>query len=154
MRITHSVDISRRPEDVFPWIGSPEKAMVWMSSVSKREFVHRTPEVIGTTFREIVSDDGGATELHGVVTGYRPNRFISFHLSGHYNDVDVEYRLEEKGNGTRVTQKADIRFKSFLRVIGILMRPMIRKKLALQAGREFAALKALCEGGAVTEAGG
>ena len=68
--------------------------MVWMTSVSKTEFLHRTPHMIGTTFREVVADENGSTELQGVVRDYRPNQRIAFHLYGPYNVVDVEYRLE------------------------------------------------------------
>jgi hypothetical protein len=43
MKISYTIDILRPPEEVFLWIGSPEKAMVWMTSVSKTEFLHRPP---------------------------------------------------------------------------------------------------------------
>lgn len=151
MKILHTIDILRQPEDVFPWIGNPEKAMVWMSSVSSTEFLHRTPDMIGTTFREIVADDEGATELQGVVTDYRPNQLVAFHLSGSFNVVDVEYRLEKIEGGTRLTQKADVRFRSFLWLMSLLMEPMFKKKLAEQTSKEFARLKDLCERGATTE---
>ncbi len=145
MKILHTIDILRQPEDVFPWIGSPEKAMVWMTSVSRTEFLHRTPDMVGTTFREVVADDSGATELHGVVTEYLPDRLIAFHLSGRYNVVDVAYRLEAIEGGTRLTQTADVRFKSLLWLPSMLMWPMFKRKLAQQASSEFAKLKELCE---------
>lgn len=119
--------------------------MAWMSSVSKTELLHETTDMVGTTFREIVEENGQWTELHGVVTDYRPNQLIAFHLSGKFNVVDVEYRLEEIENRTRLTQNANIRFKSFMRVLGILMGPMFRKKIMDQLQKEFAKLKELCE---------
>jgi uncharacterized protein YndB with AHSA1/START domain len=152
MKILHTIDILRPPEDVFLWIGSPERAMVWMTSVSKTEFLHRTPNMIGTTFRETVADDEGSTELQGVVRDYRPNQRIAFHLSGPYNVVDVEYRLETIEGGTRLTQTADVRFKSFLWLMSIVMGPMFKKKLVEQVRREFANLKELCERGATPKA--
>ena len=94
MKISHAIDILSPPEDVFLWIGSPERAMGWMTSVSRTEFLHRTPDMVGATFREVVADEKGSTELQGVVTDYRPNQRIAFHLYGPYNVVDVEYRLE------------------------------------------------------------
>ncbi len=151
MKILQTIEILRQPEDVFLWIGSPEKAMVWMTSVSRTEFLRRTPDMIGTTFREIVADEKGSTELQGVVTDYRPNQLIAFHLSGAYDVVDVEYRLEAIEGGTRVTQTADVRFKSFLWLMSILMGSRFKKKLDEQVSREFARLKELCERGAITE---
>lgn len=151
MKISHAIDILRPPEDVFPWIGSPERAMVWMTSVSSTEFLHRTPDMVGTTFREVVADENGSTELQGVVTDYRPNQRIAFHLQGRYNVVDVEYQLEAIEAGTRLTQAAEVRFKSFLWLVSIVMGPLFRKKLLEQVRREFATLKELCERGVTTD---
>ncbi len=123
-----------------------------MTSVSKTEFLHRTPDMIGTTFREVVADDEGSTELQGVVKDYRPNQQIAFHLSGPYNVVDVEYRLETIEGGTRLTQTADVRFRSFLWLMSIVMGPMFKKKLVEQVRREFANLKELCERGTTSKA--
>lgn len=76
---------------------------------------------------------------------YRPNQRIAFHLNGLYNVVDVEYRLETIEGGTRLTQTADVRFKSFLWLMSIVMGPIFKKKLLEQVRREFANLKELCE---------
>lgn len=42
--------------------------MTWMSSVTKTEILNETPDMVGTTFREIVAENGQGTELHGVIT--------------------------------------------------------------------------------------
>ena len=148
MKISYTVDINNKPAEVFLWLNNPERAQVWMSSVSKTEILHKTSDMVGTTFREIVEEDGRWTELHGVVTDYRPNRLISFHLSGKFNVVDEEYRLEEIENRTRLTQNANIRFKSFMKVLSLLTGPMFKKKIMDQVQKEFATLKELCECGA------
>lgn len=148
MKVSYTIEINSKPEEVFYWISDPERAMAWMSSVSKYEILHETPNMVGTTGREIVEEDGRWTELHVVVTDYRPNRLISFHLSGEYNSVDVEYRLEETENRTRLTWNADIRFKSFVRVLSLFMGPTFKKKIMDQMKTEFATLKELCERGA------
>ena len=119
--------------------------MVWMSSVSKTELLLKTSDMVGTTFREIVEEDGRGTELHGVVTAYRPNQLIAFHLRGEFNVVDVEFRLEEIEGRTRLTQNSKIRFKSFIKIVSLLLGPMIKKKILAQLKREFAELKKLCE---------
>ena len=81
MKLSYSIDINSTSETLFGWLGRPEKAMHWMTSVSKTEMLHETPNMIGTTFREIVEEDGQGIEMEGVVTGYEPNKFISFHLN-------------------------------------------------------------------------
>lgn len=145
MDISYTIDINNTPEKVFHWLSNPERAMVWMSSVSKTELLHETSDMIGTTFREVVEEDGRGTELYGVVTDYRPNQLIAFHLSGAFNVVNVEYRLEEIEDGTRLTQNANIQFKSFMKVLSILIGPSFKKKIMSQLQSEFAKLKELCE---------
>lgn len=143
--ISCSIDINRRPEEVFLWVKDPEKAMVWMTSVSKGEILHQTPDLVGTTFRETVEDEGRGTELHGMIIGYTPDESISFHLSGDYNVVDVEHRVEEIEGGTRLTTDANVRFKGLVWVMSLFMGATFKKKAIEQMQAEFARLKELCE---------
>ncbi len=145
MKLAHEVDIERRPDVVFSWLADPVRAAAWMSSVAKTEILHRTPDLVGTRFRETVADAGGSTELQGVVTACRPNREIAFHLDGRFNEVDVGYRLEEGRERTRLTMRAEIRFKGGLRWLSLLAWPLFKRKAMGQFRRECAELKRLCE---------
>lgn len=146
MNITHSIDIHATPGEVFSWLKDPERAKTWMTSVSKTEYLHRTPEMVGTTFRETVEEGGQGTDLLGVITDYLPDELIAFHLDGQFNVVDVAYRLEEAGGCTRLTQSANVRFKGFVRVMSLLMGSKFKQNIMNQSQKEFAKLKSLCEG--------
>ena len=146
MKVTYTTEIDATPANVWYWLGTPEKAMVWQTDVSKTEILQKTPDWIGTTFRETVAEGGRGTEMQGVVTDYRENRSLAMHLSGQFNVVDVAWRLEEIEERTRLTVKADIRFKSVAGLMSILLRPVFRKKLTAQLREETARLKDLCEG--------
>lgn len=145
MKISQVIEINSTPEEVFYWLGDPQRAMMWMTSVSKAEILQQTPEMTGTTFREAVEEDGRGTELQGIITDWKPNERIAFHLSGQYNVVDVEYRLEEIENGTRLTQNANVRFRSFMKVLSIVMGRAIKRQAMEQSQQEFARLKEFCE---------
>ena len=145
MKLTYTIDINSTLENVFSWIGIPERALVWQTSVSKTEILHETPNMIGTTFRETVEENGRGTEMRGVVTDYRENQVLAMHLSGKYNNVDAEYRLEEIEGCTRLTMSSNIRFRSFLKILSIILWPVFKKKLLRQLDREYATLKRLCE---------
>jgi uncharacterized protein YndB with AHSA1/START domain len=145
MKLTYTIDINSKPEKVFYWLGTPEKAMTWMTNVSKTEFIKKTPDMVGTTFKETIEENGRSTEMHGTVTAYRENRLLAFHLSGQYNIVDVEYQLKEINHATRVTVVSDIRFRSFLKLLSIIMWPFFRKKTLDQLQEEFIRLKKICE---------
>ena len=145
MKVLYSIDINSTTEQVWYWLGTPERAMVWQTNVSKTEILQETPNMIGTTFRETIEENGRGVEMHGVVTDYRDNQSLAMHLSGKYNVVDVEWRLEEIEEHTRLTVNARVRFKSFIKILSIIMRPVFKKKIVAQLQEELARLKELCE---------
>ena len=147
MKISFSIDINSPPITVFSWVEKPEKAMKWMTSVTRGEILHETPERIGTTFREVVEEDGSGVELQGMITDYVPDRSISFHLESRVNMVDVEYCVEAIQSGTRLTQNANVRWKFPVNVISLFMGAKIKQNISIQAQKEFKKLKELCEGG-------
>lgn len=145
MRITNSVEIKAPPEVVFGWLSQPERSMQWMTSVTGSEILSRTPGMVGTTFIETITEKGRSTQLSGVITGYEPNKRIAMHLDGDYNTVDVEYRLEQMGDITRVIEDGNVEFKSFLKIIMFFAGPLFTKKASAGLQQEFAKLKELCE---------
>ena len=145
MKISLSIEIESSPEKVFSWIKDPERAKEWMTSVSETELLSGTPTTVGSTFREVVRDQNGETEMHGVVTGHEENQMISFHLRGEYNTVDVEFRVKKIGERTRVTQNADIRWRGFMNVMSLFLGGRIKKEIMAQSQSEFEKLKTLCE---------
>ena len=146
MRIKVAVEINASPEQVFYWLGDPERAKIWMTSVSHTEYIHRTPDLIGSTFRETVQEDGRSTQLTGVIVDFVLDRRMAFHLDGDYNAVDVVFTLDEENGLTRVTQTADVRFKGLPRLLSLIFGRSFRRNITRQSENEFAALKRLCEG--------
>jgi len=147
MKISFSIDINSPHATVFEWVENPEKAMQWMTSVAGGEILHETPERIGTTFREVVEEDGKGVEMQGVITDFKPGRSISFHLTSRVNAVDVEFRVEAIQTGTRLTQTANVRWKFPVNVISIFMGGKIKQSIRNQSQQEFERLKELCESG-------
>jgi len=147
MKISFSIDINSPPATVFGWLERPEKAVKWMTSVAKTEILHETPERIGTTFREVVEEDGKGMEMQGVITDFKAGQAISFHLESRVNALDVEYCVEAKQNGTRLTQTANVRWKFPVNVISLFMGAKIKQGISEQSQKEFEKLKGLCERG-------
>lgn len=145
MKISSAIDINSTPEVVFSWLKSPSKAMEWMKSVSKTEILHETPDMVGTSFREIVEDENGAIEMKGLITGYQPNKSISFHLDSKVNIVDVVYRLEEILQGVRLLENSNVQWKFPMNIISIFLGNKMRQSILAQLQDEFKRLKELCE---------
>jgi carbon monoxide dehydrogenase subunit G len=147
MKISNTIEIEATPAEVFYWLGDPSRAREWMTSVSHTEIIEKTPNWVGTTFRETVEEDGRGTELRGVVTDFIANERMAFHLEGKFNTVDVVWTLRDKGQTTEVSQMAEVKFRGLVRVLSIVLGSAFKKKVIAQDQREFARLKALCERG-------
>jgi uncharacterized protein YndB with AHSA1/START domain len=147
MRLLFEVDIESDLETVFSWLASPEKARLWMTSVSEAEILDEKPGMVGTTFRERVEEDGGGIEMYGLITAYEPNHRISFHLESRVNKVDVDYRIDAVGDGVRLTVASDIKWLFPVNLVSAFAGRTIKRKIVAQSNEEFGRLKKLCEGG-------
>jgi len=145
MKFTNIININSTPEIVFYWLSDPSRAKQWMKSVLETEIFNQTPEMIGTTFRELVGKPGRGFEVTGEITDFKENQLIAFHLSSKINDINIEYCCEKIENGTRLVQDAEIRFKFVFKIVSTLLRPLVKKKIIEQVNSEFATLKYLCE---------
>lgn len=145
MKISNTIKIKSTPEKVFYWLEDPSRAMEWMTSVTKTEIIKETSNMVGTTFREYIEENGRGTEMHGVVTDFVLNQRLVFHLDGDFNSAEVDFVLEEKEGTTQLTQNAEVHFKGILRVLSIIFGYFFKKKIISQAQSEFVKLKELCE---------
>lgn len=147
MRICSSIDINSARDTVFAWLEQPEKAMAWMTSVSKAEILHETPGRVGTTFREVMEEDGQHLEMRGSITAFEPGRSISFHLSSRVNTLDVTYPVEEIAGGVRLAESADVRWQFPVNLYALFFSEKMRQGILAQLKEEFGRLKQLCEAG-------
>lgn len=147
MKATCSIDIDAAPDKVFYWLDDPDRVMKWLSNVVENENLHETENRVGTTFRQVVKENGRRMEIQGTVTAYEPNKRLAVHLIGKGFEADADYRLEQLGDGTRLSFFSDAQFQGVMKLIGPLMAPFIKKGTLEQLARDFAKLKALCESG-------
>jgi uncharacterized protein YndB with AHSA1/START domain len=145
MKISNTIEIKSTPEKVFYWLEDPDRAMEWMTSVTKAEIINETPNMVGTTFIEYIEENGRGIEMHGVVTDFVSNKRLAFQLDGDFNSVEVDFTLEGKEGITQLTQNAEIHFKGIMSVLSILLGPFFKKKIMSQVRSEFTRLKELCE---------
>ncbi len=144
MRIVYEAEIQQLPEKVFPWIADPEKAMKWQKNVKGGEIIKNDPKIIGTTFKEIIEEDGNTLEMQGTITQYRKNRIIGFHIESKIHIFDVSYILEGKGNATKFTIETTIHWKFPVNIIIIFTGKKIVRKLKKQLELEVNDLKNFC----------
>ena len=145
MKINNTVDIKATPAQVFPWLEDPERGKRWMASVAGGDFIQKTPEKVGSTFKEYVEEGGRRIEMHGVITEYTANECFAVHLESDRHIADIRFTLAGNRGITRLTQQIELRLKGFSRIASIFLRPAIKKSIQSQSRKEFATLQRLCE---------
>lgn len=145
MRITCTSDILKPPEFVFPWIAEPDKAMQWQKNVKGGEIIDNKPDVIGTTFKEEVEENGNSLEMHGVITKFVRNQIIEFRLESKIHKVEVSYSVEGIDKTTRITVDARIDWKFPMNLLSMFIGNKMRKGIAEQMESEILELKKICE---------
>jgi hypothetical protein len=146
MRITYENVIYQPPEIVFPWIAEPEKAMQWQKNVKGGEIIIHKPEIIGTTFRETIEEDGNSLEMYGMISKYIRNKLIGFHLKSKIHEVDVSYSVEEVDQAaTKISVEAVIKWKFPMNILSIFIGKKMEERLMKQIGSEILELKRICE---------
>jgi hypothetical protein len=147
MRITYANEILKPPECVFPWIAEPDKAMQWQKNVKGGEIIINRPEVIGTTFKEEIEEDGNSLEMYGIITKFIRNQIIEFHLESKIHKLDVSYSVEELNKTTKIMVDARINWKFPINLLSIVIGNKMKKGIAEQMESEILELKRICETG-------
>jgi len=145
MKITAAIDVSCRPEEVFPWIEEPDKAMRWQKGVKGGEIINETPEKIGTTFKEEMEENGKSLVMFGEITNYIKNKLISFQLESKIHRVYVSYSFVGNCNKSTVIAESTINWKFPMNIICIIIGHKIKTNILRQTKSEFSELKRLCE---------
>ena len=145
MIIIYENEILKPPEIVFPWISEPEKAMKWQKNVKGGEIVINKPEIIGTTFNEVIEEDGNSLEMYGIITKYIKNKIIGFHLESKIHEFDVSYSVEEINKVTKISIEAIIKWKFPMNIISLFIGKKMEKGLIKQIESEILDLKRICE---------
>lgn len=145
MRTQGSVEIDAPPERVFYWIDDAERVKAWLPNLVESEDLEVTGNRIGSTFRQVYLENNCRMEMQGVVTGYEPNRRLACEMHSNGFDLTVDYRLEDLGGRTRLTQDSQVRMKGLWRIVGLVMGPFLRRSSQRQLDQALATLKRCVE---------
>jgi len=147
-----TVQIARRPEDVFPWLNEPDKLTRWVSGLVEVRSETPGQRAVGT--REVwVMDDPNTkqrVEVGGEITALEPDKLLSVRISmpGAF-EGEITYTLTAAGPGlTRVDEAGRFTYHNwFASLIEPILTSQARKKL--EGG--LARLKEQAEGAGATE---
>lgn len=145
MKITTSIDISSKPNDIFTWINNSDKAVHWQKGVKASKMIKETSEIIGTTFTEELEENGKSLIMSGEITAYVPDKLISFQLESKIHKVYAMYSVEGNADKSTVTVDSTIRWKFPMNLISLFIGEKIKSNILMQTKSELSELKKLCE---------
>ena len=125
-RMQAAIEISRPPEDIWPWVTEPDKLQQWVGWLDHVEPDSTSPpEGIGHRETWVMNDPRMKQKLlvPGTITLWEPPNQMGVHIEVPEMFVgDVLYSLDDLGNGrTRVKQDGRKRYTSKL---ATLLEPM------------------------------
>ena len=95
--------------------------MLWQKGVKGGEIIQERPEKVGTTFREVMEENGNSLVMEGEITGFIQDKLISFHLESKIHQVDVSYTIEGDEHRSTLSVESSIRWKFPMNIMSLIM---------------------------------
>lgn len=144
--ITHSIEIDRRPEDVYAYLDQLDRHKEWQSSIVRTRIVTEGPTRIGTRVIDTRRVGGREQDVPYEITEREPPRKASFRgAEGMIRPAGtVTVDPLDDGTRSRVTIEFDLTGHGF----GILFAPLARRQARTEIHQNQAKLKEILESGA------
>jgi carbon monoxide dehydrogenase subunit G len=136
---SHSIDIARTPEDVFPWLLEEDKVPQWTSRLDA--YIVNGPLREGANVVQTLSVAGGL-KLDLVITRYDPPRTVESRAETNGVKLMIAYALAPNGGGTTLTQSLDAKAGG---ITARMLIPVVQGRLQQKLTDDAARLKAVLE---------
>ena len=141
--ITNSIEIDRRPEDVFAYLAELEKHSEWQADLIGSKLVTQGPVGVGTRVADTRKVPGGPREMTYEVTEHDPPNKSSWRGVDGPVRVDGSVIVEPVGGGERSRVTVELNFAGH--GIGVLFMPIARMQARKQVPANQARLKEILE---------
>jgi len=126
---SHTVEIPRPPEAVFPWLLEEDKVPRWTSHLETYKALDGALGT-GSRVRQVLEISGRRIDVELEITGYDPPRGAETRFSTNGVEVVNAYVLEPSGAGTRLTQSVDAKASGLTaRLLVPVVQPRLEEKL-------------------------
>ena len=144
--ITNSVEIDRRPEDVYAYLDQLDRHKEWQSSIVRTRIATEGPTRVGTVVVDTRRIGGREQDVPYEITEREPPRKSSFRgTEGMVRPAGtVTVDPLDDGSRSRVTVELDFTGQGF----GILFAPLARRQARTEIPQNQAKLKEILENGA------
>lgn len=139
MQTAGSIEIDAPIEHVFDY--AIHHVPEWSTIVVEDECVEQTADWVGSKLRIVTEERGRRMVFEGTIKRHLPPTDHALEMVGKYFDLDVEYRFEDLGGRTRVTQRSAVRPKGLLKVVFLLFGWLMAKSGCDSLEKELQRLK-------------
>ena len=144
--ITHSIEIDRRPEEVFAYLDEHERHREWQDQIVSARVETGGPVGVGTRVHEVRKIGGREQDTSDEITEHDPPRRSTFRgVAGPVRPIGT-VTVEPVGDGAR--SRVSIEFDLKGHGIGVLLAPFARMQAKKDIPRIQEQLKARLESGA------
>ena len=123
---------------MFPFLEASQQRLRWMGALVESERLDES------RFRDVFEDHGQRVELEAEVERRDSPRLLVVRLRGSAFEATSTQRLEEAGEGTRLSTIVETEYTSRL---ARLAAPLLTRRAQRQLEADLTALKELVEGG-------
>jgi len=142
-RFSHSIEVGRPPDAVFPWLLEQDKVPRWMSHVEEYRQLDDGPLTAGSRLRQTIELSSSRVSFELEVLRYEPPRAAEARFETNGVEIVNLYALEAAGAGTRLTMSMDAKPTKFsARMLIPVVQPRLERKLTEDLER----LRALLDG--------
>jgi carbon monoxide dehydrogenase subunit G len=127
---SHTVEITRPPAEVFPWLLEEDKVPRWTGNLESYSQLDGGALGRGSRVRQVLEVSGRRIDVELEVTSYDPPNGAETRFSTNGIEVVNAYRLEAAGAGTRLTQSVDAKPSGLTaRMLVPVIQPRLEEKL-------------------------
>jgi uncharacterized protein YndB with AHSA1/START domain len=127
---SHTVEISRPPAEVFPWLLEDDKVPRWTGHLERYERLDGGALGPGSRLRQVLEVSGRTIDVELEIVGYEPPSSAQTRFNTNGVEVVSSYALEAAGTGTRLTQALEARPSGFTaRMLVPIVQPRLEQKL-------------------------
>ena len=143
--ITESVEIGRRPEDVFAYLDDLERHGEWQESIVSARKQTEGPTKVGTRVAETRKIGGREQTMTYEITEHDPPRSFAFRILEGPVRVAGKGTVEAVGDGERSRVTINLEFTGH-GIAGKLLAPLAAKQARKQVPQDHQRLKERLEG--------
>ena len=139
---SHTVEVPRAPEEVFPWLLEQDKVPRWTGNLERYEQLDGALGT-GSRVRQVLEISGRTYDVELEIIRYDPPSAAETRFETNGIKVVSDYTLQAAGTGTRLTQSLEAKAGGFT---AKMLLPMVQPRLEQKLTEDLERLREVLSG--------